>query len=100
MTSCTLGNRVGSTIERTDVRQAQVAAGVRDAELPLAARGRPSSAASRSIVVSRLPKPVRNARWTKNHTTQPGKPLRLHLADAGDGPEPADGRDAARGRGT
>ena len=28
------------------------------------------------IVVRRLPKPVRKARWTNAHTTQPGNPLR------------------------
>ena len=33
----------------------------------------------RSIVVNRLPKPVRKARWTKNHTSHPGNPLRRSL---------------------
>ena len=49
----------------------------------------------RSIVVKRSPKPVRKARWTKNHTSQPGNPLSAELADAGDGPEAADRRHAA-----
>ena len=33
----------------------------------------------RIIVVRRSPKPVRKARWTKNHTSHPGKPLRRTL---------------------
>ena len=44
------------------------------------ARPRPTIERSqRIIVVKRSPKPVRKARWTKNHTSQPGNPLRRTL---------------------
>ena len=60
------------------------------------ARPRPTIERSqRSIVENRSPKPVRKPRCTKNHTSQPGKPLSRTLADAGDGPEAADRRHAA-----
>ena len=40
-------------------------------------RERPSIAWNqRSIVLMRCPKPFKNPMWTKNQTTQPGKPLR------------------------
>ena len=49
----------------------------------------------RSIVVRRLPKPDRKARWTKNHTSQPANPLRRSLRTLAIGAEAADGGHAA-----
>ena len=49
----------------------------------------------RIMVPKRWPKPFRNPRWTKNQTTQPGKPLRRIPCTLHDGLEAADARRAA-----